>query len=480
VIKLPEEGRAGLAAAERFALDVLVDLARLVPAAPTLDVVTLELRDHPPRDLRGWTQAGWGIEVGEGTVRIPRGVLHAVIDVAGGAAEQRATERDRYSRIPPSANPLVREGLEREPVIHRAALALQAATCKAAGRRAFRTVTAWPENRRWAAAFTHDLDVVSWWPAFTALRMVELAARRAFGRISRVAASAFGSLGFDPVFQGVTGVLNQEASARIHSTWFILCGTPTFNTIRAGDLTYRPESTKARGILAQVRAAGHEIGLHGSFATLENHDAFAEQRRRLEGVAGVPVRGIRQHYVRIHPGVTEHAMTAAGFVYDTTFGFPDRNGFRLGVADVVPRWDAERNQRIAIDEAPFTWMDRALSKYRGVEDPVAWSRDALELAATAREVGGLWVGLWHPNLTPALGFPDAPPAYGATIAGVLAEAPFVAPLDTLVQWRRARRAVRATALRADGTVELEAAIAAPGPFQLRVEDADGRAAEAAR
>ena len=477
MIKLPE---VGLAAAERFALDMLVDLARLVPAAPTFDVVSLELRDHPPRDLRGWVAAGWGIEVGDGIVRIPRGALHAVIDVAGAAAEQRASERDRYSRVPASANPLVREGLERDPIVQRAALALQTATRKAAGRRAFRTVAAWPDGRRWAAAFTHDLDVVSWWPAFTALRLVELAAKRAFGRISRVAASAFGSLGFDPVFQGVTGVLNQEASARIHSTWFILCGTPTLKTVRAGDLTYRPESSKARGILAQVRAGGHEIGLHGSFATLEDHGAFAEQRRRLEGIAGAPVRGIRQHYVRIHPGVTEHAMTAAGFIYDTTFGFPDRNGFRLGVADVVPRWDAERNQRIAIDEAPFTWMDRALSKYRGVEDPAAWSRDALELAATAREVGGLWVGLWHPNLTPALGFPDAPPAYGATIAGVLAESPFVAPLDTLAEWRRARRAVRATAIRPDGSVELEAAVAAPSPFQLRLEDGAGKPAEAAR
>src|SRR2546430_17478224 len=38
----------------------------------------------------------------------------------------------------------------------------------------------------------------------------------------------------------------------------------------------------------------------------------------------------------IHPGVTERAMAEAGFWYDSTFGFPDRNGFRLGVADVVP------------------------------------------------------------------------------------------------------------------------------------------------
>jgi len=475
VIKLPE---SGLSVGERFALDVLVDLARLVPAAPALDAVRLELGDQPARDLRGWIAAGWGIDVADGIVRVPRAVLQGVIDVAGAAAEQRATERDRYRRVPSSANPLVHEGLERDPVIQRTGLALQAAVRRAAGRRPFRTVAAWPDGRSWAAAFTHDLDVVSWWPAFTLLRLAELGRKGAVARLARVVSSAVGSAGFDPVTQGVLGVLNYEANVHIRSTWFILCGTPSLRTMLAGDLTYRPESTKARGILTQVRAIGHEVGLHGSFATLDHNEAFNEQRQRLEAIVGPPVRGIRQHYVRIHPGVTEHAMVDAGFAYDTTFGFPDRNGFRLGVADVVPRWDAVANKPIAIDEVPFTWMDRALSKYRGVENPAAWSDDALQLAATARAVGGLWVGLWHPNLTPALGFPDAPPAYGATIAGVLAESPFVAPLETMVQWRRARRAVHATATAPDGSVVATGPI--PAPFQLRLEDGEGRPAETVR
>ena len=475
MIKLPE---SGLSSTERFALDLLVDLARLVPAAPALDVVPLELTNQPARDLRSWMAAQWGIDVADGVVRVPRAVLGTVVDVAGAASEQRTTERDRHRRVPSSANPLVREGLEREPVIQRAALALQAATRKAAGRRAFRTVAPWPEGRRWAAAFTHDLDVVSWWPAFTLLRIVELTRKGALARIGRVAAAAIANAGFDPVTQGVVGVLNHEANAHIRSTWFILCGTPTLRTMRAGDLTYTPDSTRARGILAQVCAIGHEIGLHGSFATLDHPEAFRDQRQRLEGITGPPVRGIRQHYVRINPGVTEHAMAGAGFSYDTTYGFPDRNGFRIGIADVVQRWDDSAKKPIAIDEVPFTWMDRALSKYRGIEDPAAWSKDALELATTARAVGGLWVGLWHPNLTPALGFPDAPPAYGATVAGVLAESPFVAPLDTIVQWCRARRAVRASAITADGKVE--ASTGAKVPFQLRLEDADGKAAEATR
>jgi len=72
VIKLPE---SGLSAAERFALDLLVDLARLVPAAPALDVVRLELTNQPARDLRSWMAAQWGIDVADGVVRVPRAVL---------------------------------------------------------------------------------------------------------------------------------------------------------------------------------------------------------------------------------------------------------------------------------------------------------------------------------------------------------------------------------------------------------------------
>lgn len=467
-----------MTAAEQFALDMLIDLARLVLAPSGLEAAQVELTagGDRPRDLRAWGAAGWGIEASDGVVRVPRAVLRAVIDVTGGAVEQRATARDRYSRVPSSENPLVREGLEREPVIQRAALALQNAARRAAGRRPFRTVAAWPDGRRWAAAFTHDLDVVAWWPAFTLLRAAELARKGAFGRLARVtAAAAAAGWGGDPVTRGVDGVLAQEGKTHVRSTWFILCGTPTLRTMRAGDLTYRPESAKARRILTRVAAAGHEIALHGSFATLNDRDAFTDQRVRLEGLSSAAVRGVRQHYVRIHPGITERAMAAAGFSYDATFGFPDRNGFRLGVADVVTRWDASADAPLGIDEVPFAWMDRALSKYRGIEDPMAWCADALELAAAARTVGGLWVGLWHPNLTPALGFPDAPPAYAATLAGVLAEAPFVAPLATIVEWRRARRSVRASAVAPDGRVD--AVSSTPTPFPLRLEDAEGRPAE---
>jgi hypothetical protein len=185
-----------------------------------------------------------------------------------------------------------------------------------------------------------------------------------------------------------------------------------------------------------------------------------------------PVVGVRQHYLRMRAGTTPRGMAKGGFRYDSTFGFADRNGFRLGTADVLPLWDADAGAPMKIDEAPFTWMDRALSKYRGVEDPVQWIDDALELADTCRSVNGLWVGIWHPNLTPALGFPGAPQAYRRLVASLVQREPYIAPLRELVAWRRARRSARATAVRPDGRIVVTS------DASVLIRDADGRAIDA--
>jgi hypothetical protein len=100
-------------------------------------------------------------------------------------------------------------------------------------------------------------------------------------------------------------------------------------------------------------------------------------------------------------------------------------------------------------------MDRALSKYRHVEDPAAWVADALELARVCRNVEGLWVGVWHPNLVPALGYPDAPAAFGQLLDGLLSERPFVGTLDEIVAWRRTRAALRVARVAPDGRFDLE-------------------------
>jgi peptidoglycan/xylan/chitin deacetylase (PgdA/CDA1 family) len=462
-----------LGRAERFALDLLLDLARLLPYTGTDDVVQLRVVEGNARvDVPSLRERTGMVVAGNGVVTLDRALLTIVTQVAGAVSEQRSTVMDRFGRVPSAENELASADMEREPVVSHIARELAAAVRRAAGRRPLCFVTPWPGGHRWAAALTHDLDVVSWWPAFTALRLAELARKGQAARLLQVIGAALASGGRNVVWRGAREVLDIEAHYAARSTWFVLCGTPSLATARAGDLTYSPESKAARRILDAIRGGGHEIGLHGSFATSDAPALFGEQRARLAALVAQQPRGVRQHYLRLRPATTYRAMADAGFAFDSTAGFADRNGFRLGVADVLPMWSDAERAALPLDEVPFTWMDRALSKYRGEEDPAAWVRDALALADRAREVDGLWVGIWHPNLTTALGFPGALHAYESLVAALVNRDPWMPTLSEAVAWRRARRAVRAVGIDASGGIRLAPGVAhAP---RATLEDADGR------
>ena len=476
----PLHDTAPLDRGELHALDLLLDLSCVVRMAEGVPSdAAVPLRIVGGRDTGSWTLAerdGLGIGVEDGAVVLERAALGLIHELAGAVAEQRSPARDRHGRVPSSANAMVLGGgaAERQPVVSMWARSLADAVARAAGRRPVRLLAPWPEGRRWAAALTHDLDVVEWWPLFTALRLVELARKGELALATRVIGAALRTRGRDVVWRGVHQILNTEAQCGVRSSWFVLCATPTLATARVGDLTYRPEGTPARRILAALREAGHEIGLHGSFATADDHGHFVAQRARLAALATDGIIGVRQHFLRMRPGSTQLAMRAAGFSYDSTFGFADRNGFRLGVADVVPMW-SEEAQDVTLDEVPFAWMDRALSKYGGIEQPDRWIDDALDIAEECRAVQGLFAGIWHPNLTDALGYPGAPAAYERMVRELVARDAFIAPLGELVAWRRARRAVRAASVSPAGRVSL----VAPGSIdaRIRLENADGQAVE---
>ncbi|MEO8090182.1 MAG: hypothetical protein ABI703_07795 [Gemmatimonadales bacterium] len=447
---------ARLAPAERFGLDVLVDLSRLLVAEQAeCDLVRLVVIE---RGSAGSAAADLSphaaLERGDGEVRITSAALRGVAEVAGGAIEQRSPVTDRYGRVPSTENPLVAAGQSRKPVVSQLAVELRRAALAVAGRRPVRSLAPWPDGHRWAASMTHDLDVVEWWPLFPLLRLAELARRRNWTLIARVARAARRSIGRDPVTRGVHSLLQLEAHHGIRATWFVICAQPTLRSILAGDSTYRPEGPPTRRILAALTHAGHEVGLHGSFATADNAKAMVGQRRMLSRLADTPIDGIRQHFLRMRPGLTQRLMVEAGLEYDASWGFADRNGFRLGAADVIPAWDAARQVTMPLDLVPLVWMDRALSKYAGVEEPGRWIEDARELVRECKAVEGVWGGLWHPNSMESLGFPGAEPAFVSLLQALADDRPFFASAHKIVQWRRFRRSVRAARVSADGRVVL--------------------------
>ena len=455
MIQVADHQLAALPAARRFACDLLLDLSRLVRVESTqMPLVRLVVAPsvidgvHTTRDLLAWRP-----HAANGEIRLGDDTLALVADLAAARNEQIATDADRYGRVPSRVNALVIDGIERRPVLDLMAGRIAEAVESKADSRSFRQLPAWPAGASWAAALTHDLDVVAWWPVFAMLRWLELGRAVRLQILSRALLAAARSVAGDPVLEAVRTILSVEREYDIRSTWFVLAGAPTLSTFRRGDLTYRLESNRGRAVIDQIVAATNEVGLHGSFATWQNAEAFRAERMRAATASGRPVDGVRQHFLRMRPPTTQHAMAAAGFTYDATFGFHDRNGFRLGTASPVRAWDADHACAIDLDLAPLTWMDRVMSKYGGVQDPERWIDDALMLAQTVREVNGMWVGLWHPNLTDALGYPDAPDQYRRLVRELRAAGAHIAPLGELLAWRRRRRAFRVRHVAADGSLQ---------------------------
>jgi hypothetical protein len=445
--------------AERYGLEVLLDLSRLLlverAECPVVQLRVVEKDSAGSAAADVSPQAA--LQRGEGELRITSAALRGVAEIAGGGAEQRATARDRHGRVPATENPLVAAGQSRRPVVSLLAVELRRAAQAVAGRRPVRCLAPWPNGHRWAALVSHDLDVVDWWLLFPLLRAGELAMKGSWDLMARSLRATRRSIGKDPVLRGIHSLLQLEAHHGIRASWFVICSPPGLRSRLAGDATYRADGVAAKRILSALIQAGHEIGLHGSFNTADDAGLFMEQRRVLSRLTGSPVVGVRQHFLRMRPGRTQEHMVAAGLEYDSTWGFADRNGFRLGVADVVPAWSASREVTLPLDILPMTWMDRALSKYAGVEEPGRWIEDARELVRECKAVEGAWVGLWHPNTTEALGFPGAETAFVSLLQALADDRPFFGTGHRLVQWRRFRRSIRAARVTADGRVALTSA-----------------------
>lgn len=472
MIVLPEEGLAPL---ERHGLEVLIDLARLLPAPSGLGALRVELVDGGAPGVQRLAEEP---EIRGDALVLDRALLATIGRVVSAEAEQATPHRDTLGRVPSRANALVAEGRSGTPVLSQFALRLRRAAARASEGRPFRTVAPWPNKKRWAASITHDLDVVALWPLFTGLRLQELAGKGEWGQVWHTLRAALGALGGTPVYDAVQEILDIESAHGLRSSWYILCGTPTWSTFKRGDLTYRPESAATRRILAAIAKEGCEIGLHGSLETAKTPERFQEQRARLTGLAPTTGAGVRQHFLRMDPGPTQRGMLRAGFQYDATFGFADRNEFRLGVADVVPWFDVAGDELTPLEIVPFCWMDRTQSKYQGIEDPKAWVASAIERVDRCREVEGFWSGIWHPNLTDALGYPRAPESFRALCEELAGDGnAWVAPVGEVVAWRRRRRTASAMGLGAAGEVNARAGIAGE---VIRLEDASGALREEIR
>ena len=341
-------------------------------------------------DTIGARDVGFGDDVPfvpEAWADVERGVRPAGDDVAAAffdlaRVEERHGTRDRYGRFLASSSCL-------DPFDPPLELL----------RRRFGLEPPWWAGARFAVAITHDVDVPWRWTRLgirgSAARLRD-SARAGRGGAALREARALSAVplhklrGTDPNWR-FERIFRIERTRTEGSTFFLMAGHrhPADGAVPEAYERLRPR------LVDVLLEGGAEIGLHGSYTAAHDFERLAEEKGRLEELAG-PVAGQRYHYLRADPLANLAPLADLGFVYDTSLGFADRPGFRAGIAHPYRPWSFEREGPLDLVEIPLAVMDVTLAEDRYLGLPAAAAeRRLLDVVEWAAENGGGFAVLWH-------------------------------------------------------------------------------------
>lgn len=312
------------------------------------------------------------------------------------ADEYSVTERDRIGRPRFEATYMGRHGLDaRTPYAAVAMRALQREICRAVPR-AVEDPQAPHGIEGHAVLPTHDVDYFPAGRRHAVWRLFRNAAvscllnkRPGLGasqsmRALRVALAA----GNDPLDQ-IVNLAEQELRLGFTSSFYFL----TRNAHRL-DAGYGISDESVWETADWLKQRGMEIGLHGSFTSLEESGMLEQERNRLKA-RGIEALGGRQHWLRFTIGRLISEVENAGLDYDTSIGWSTRTGFRAGACFAFPPYNFAREGPARFLEFPLAVMDQALRTPRGCDGQLF--HEAAHMVAASRRLG--WGGislLWHP------------------------------------------------------------------------------------
>jgi hypothetical protein len=306
------------------------------------------------------------------------------------ADEYSVQERDIFGRVPFEASYIGRHGLD--ATVPYAALAmrgLQQEICRVAPRVSEQPLA--PEGIEGHAVIpTHDVDYFPQGRFHAICRLIcnaasasmhekrlRLAMRHA-GQAMKMAVGA----NEDPLDQ--LGMLaEQEFRMGIASSYFFFAR----NTHRL-DGGYALANASVTETMRWLKARGMEIGLNGSFTSLDEPQQLDEERNALAEQA-IHAQGGRQHRLRFTFDRLLPAIENAGLEYDASIGWTTQIGFRAGACFAYPPYDFENEQAAGFLELPLVAVDEALRAPQGREGQLF--HDIAQMIAASRRLG--WGGI---------------------------------------------------------------------------------------
>jgi len=135
-------------------------------------------------------------------------------------------------------------------------------------------------------------------------------------------------------------------------------------------------------------------GLHPSYYASKSSSLIKTEVARLKNILNEDITLSRFHYIRLFLPQSYLDICEAGILEDYSMGYPEEPGFRAGIARPFHFYNVLNDHETNLKIIPFQVMEVTLYKYKNL-DHIA-SRDViLRLINETRNVGGLFVSIWH-------------------------------------------------------------------------------------
>ncbi|MCX7022069.1 MAG: hypothetical protein NTW26_07335 [bacterium] len=267
-----------------------------------------------------------------------------------------------------------------------------------------------PGGADWSVVLTHDVDSLSERSLGRALRLLAAGLIKFSKPHLRAAGWMFRLMGAPDRHPCLDRCVVADAPAR---------ATYLFHAGRRGlwDPEYYLEQLPRE--LAFLKRTGQEIGVHYGYETAGDSEKLNAELAAFERATGFPPTAGRAHYLRLRGPDDLGLIARTCLVYDSSLGFPDGPGYRVGTGGPYRVFDTVSGELSSLFELPLVVMDGALFKKYGegdvdVEDAWGCVRPYLE---AAREAGAACCILWHQRV-----FGTAYPGWGEVFRRILAYA----------------------------------------------------------